>query len=271
MSIKQNMTFRRKHVSSTGFRQPKNQHGVSLIELMVGITVGLIILAGVVTVVAKTSFSGLENIRSVQLNQQLRGAMDVMHRELQRAGYVNSWTPGSTSVATGFDTAAIALFGSVTLGGACAGGVCDCILYSYDRYPDGAPDGAQGTSGAGFELFGFRLNNGVIQRRTSGDPQACNSGGWQPMTDASVTVTALGFELDTDDEVVYEIVGDGVDLDGDGFADCQSTETCLARRKVNISINGELTSDSDLDFDLRTSVDIRQEVKIKNDHYYVAP
>ena len=256
--MKQDMTPRRKNIISPGFRQAKNQRGVSLIELMIGITVGLIILAGVVTVVARTSFSGLENVRSVQLNQQLRGAMNNIHRELQRAGYVEAWTPGAASVSVGLDDDAIALFGTVTLGGTCAGGVCDCILYSYDRYPDGAPDGAQGTSGGDFELFGFRLNNGVIQRRTSGDPQACNSGTWQPMTDASVTVTTLGFEQDAADSTIYEILGSD-------DASCDSTDTCLSRRKINISIDGELASDSTI------TLQIRDEVKIKNDHFYVEP
>ncbi len=235
-------------------RRAKKQTGFSLIELMIGITVGLIILAGVVTVVTKTSFSGLENIRSVQLNQQLRNTMHIMHKELQRAGYVEAWTPGSSTVALGLDTAAIALFGTVTLGGTCATGVCDCILYSYDR----DSDRVQGTSGTGFELFGFRLNNGVIQRRTSESPQSCGGSGWQPMTDPGVNVTALGFEQDAADAIVYEI-------NGNVNGTCETGETCLARRKINISIDAELSSDSTI------TAELRDQVKIKNDHYYVAP
>ena len=179
----------------------QRQRGVSIVELMMGIAIGLIILAGVITVVAKTSFSGLENIRAIQLNQQLRGTMDLMRRELQRAGYVEAWTPGAATLAAGIDTAAMALFGTVTLGGTCSSGVCDCILYSYDRNSDGDQGIGSGTAGSGqntdnFEMYGFRLNSNIIQIRKSGNTHGCSSGTWEGITDGSVKITALGFELD---------------------------------------------------------------------------
>jgi len=236
------------------------QGGVSLIELMIGITVGLIILAGVVTVVAKTTFSGLENVRAVQLNQQIRGTMDLIRRDLQRAGYVEAWTPGSATVTTStLDMDAINTFGTVTLTGTCTttGGVttCTCILYSYDRNADGV----KGDSGAGFELYGFRLNNGAIETRRSGTTHNCTSGQWWDLTDASVNVTALGFEHDLLDSTTYYINGTG-----NGSTACPSGEVCLDRRKINISVTAELSSDS------AVKVQISNEVKIKNDHYYTA-
>lgn len=252
---------------SQWFKGSVRQAGVSLIELMIGITVGLIILAGVVAIVAKTTFSGLENIRAVQLNQQIRGTMDIIRRDLQRAGYVEAWNPGAVDVDSGLDIAAINIFGTVTLG-SCSSGVCTCILYSYDRNADGEQGIGSGTPGASqntdnFELYGFRLNDnsngdGGIEMRLGGSPSSCTSGTWQDLTDASVTVTALSFELDSADATIYAI------SDGDGDGVCDSAEVCYARRKINISISAELTSDS------AVKVQISNEVKIKNDHYYTA-
>jgi type II secretory pathway component PulJ len=240
------------------------QQGVNLIELMIGITVGLVILAGVVTVVAQTSFSGLENVRSVQMNQQSRGAVDLMRRDLQRAGYVQAWTPGSATVIAGLDMDAVDIFGTITLGGTCAGAVCTCILYSYDRDEDGDQGvGTSGTAGTGqdddnFELYGFRLNGGAIEMRTAGDTHACNSGTWEDITDASVNVTALTFEQDTSDSTIYAIS----DEDGDGV--CDVGEVCYAQRKININVDAQLTSDATITFE------VREEIKVKNGHYYTS-
>ena len=43
------------------------ERGISLVELLVGLAVGSLIVAGALTVFAKISFSGLENTRMVRL------------------------------------------------------------------------------------------------------------------------------------------------------------------------------------------------------------
>jgi type IV pilus assembly protein PilW len=63
------------------------QLGLSLIELMVAILIGLIILVGVVQVVisSKTSFLGQEEMSFIQENS--RYAIEVIGRDIQNAGY----------------------------------------------------------------------------------------------------------------------------------------------------------------------------------------
>lgn len=225
-------------------------------ELLIGLAVGSLIVAGALTVFAKISFSGLENVRMVRLNEQLRNTLDVMHREIQRAGYVNAWPPGATTFSD-VDVAAMSAFGTVTLGGACAdtdgdgADECTCILYSYDADGDGAkPVGAD----AGKEDFGFRFNGGAVERDTT----AATCAGGEDITDGEVTITALSFELDPTSTVVE--VGD---TDGDGT--CEVGETCLARRKINIVLEGELAADPSF------TIRLRDEIKVRNDHYYIMP
>jgi type IV pilus assembly protein PilW len=72
-----------KHIS----RRAK-ELGLSIVELMVAILIGLIILAGVVQVVvtSKTSFLGQEEMSFIQENA--RYALDLIGRDLQNAGYI---------------------------------------------------------------------------------------------------------------------------------------------------------------------------------------
>ncbi|MBQ0721331.1 MAG: prepilin-type N-terminal cleavage/methylation domain-containing protein [Gammaproteobacteria bacterium] len=232
------------------------EQGVSLIELLIGLAVGAIIAAGALTVFAKINFSGIENVRMVRLNEQLRSTLDVIHRDLQRAGYVNAWQAGDTTIAD-LDFAAMNDFGTITLGGTCADGdgdgadECDCITYNYDFDKDGA------LHLGGEETFGFRLNANAVERDTVS--ATCAGGaGWQDATDGEVTISALSFELDPGSTIVE--VGNGND---DGI--CEAGETCLARRKINVVLEGELSADSDF------TVRMRDEIKVRNDHYYTMP
>ena len=257
---------------------PRKQYGYNLVELMVGIAVGLIILAGAIAVFAKLSFAGLENVRATRLNEQMRGSLNLITRELQRSGYANAWAAGSANV-LGLDTELMGLFGTVTLGGSCAdsdgdgANECDCVLYSYDLN-DSAKQGVggAGTLGAGgvdaalqdntnFELFGFRLNAGALEMRTAGDSGSytCAGGTWRDISDDDVSITALTFEAAPGDSSSSEVYG------GNGDAVQDSGEVWLLRRKINVVLSGELATDS------AVTVELRDEVKIKNDHYYTVP
>jgi len=245
---------------------PRWQRGVTLIELMIGLTVGALVMAGAITLFAKISFSGLENTRSMRLNQQLRATLDFIHRDLQRAGYVKVFDPALAASVASWDAqdpitneytgraamaATIGQFGVITIVG-------NCIAYSYDQNKDGA------LAGDGSESFGVRLNNGAVQSGTSVD--CAGAGDWEGITSAEVTVTALTFAEDAADSITYEVKGDGVDGDGDNFADCDvSGETCLHRRKINIVLTGALASDA------AVTASLRDDVKIKNDRYFVLP
>lgn len=236
----------------------RKQDGVTLVELMIGLTVGALVLAGALTMFAKIIFSGLENTRAMRLNQQLRGTLDFIHRDLQRAGYVNAFDiatwgpdingdyPGRVAMATKID-----LSGVVTIG-------ANSIEYRYDLDKDGVLDCD--------ELFGFRLNAGAVESgRGTGNP--CAVGGWQGMSSSEVTITTLTFTESVPDSITYEVVGDGVDAIAplDNFADCGSGETCLHRRKIDVVLTGELVSDATVTMTLEDSV------KIKNDRYFDMP
>ena len=203
-------------------RNVPKQRGVSLIELMLGITIALIILAGVLTVMLRVSTSGASSVQATRLNQQVRGTMDFITKELQRSGYVDwrdAWgtgtgthayadvnTDGNVDTLDFYEAVlpVIDQFGDVTLQRLSSGagtGVsgscppltdCDCVLYSYDLDGDGAQSAGQ------FELFGFRrtedAGRGRIEMRTSGTHD-CTSNGWTEISDDNVDITRFALNL----------------------------------------------------------------------------
>jgi prepilin-type N-terminal cleavage/methylation domain-containing protein len=242
-------------------RRKRYQSGVSLIELMISITIGLVLIAGVTTIYTRIGAAGSENIARTRLTQQLRASMDFMSRELRKSGYVNSWDAAGTSL-TGVNLDLIELFGPVTTGGTCTSGVCDCILYSYDANDDSKQGVGSATKGTNqnndnFELFGIKKDGDAIKLRYGGKPHACGSGSWESLTDGEVDITTLTFELDAADTVDYYVAGGSVTP-----STCVATEKCLQRRKVNIVLTGALATDDSI------TVTLEQQVAVKNDYLY---
>ena len=74
-------------MSRPSFRQA----GLSLVELMISITIGLLITAGLVTVFANSSNTQYELRRTAQQIENGRYAMDVLIQDLQVAGFYGSF------------------------------------------------------------------------------------------------------------------------------------------------------------------------------------
>jgi prepilin peptidase dependent protein B len=83
-------------------RQPA-AHGLSIVELMVGITISLFILAGASLVLTTQLDNNRRLLLEAQLQQDLRTTADMISRDVRRAGYwgrayCNVW-PGSLDLA----------------------------------------------------------------------------------------------------------------------------------------------------------------------------
>lgn len=62
------------------------QRGLSLVELLVGISVGLFVLAGATLLLSTQLGDNRRLLLETQLQQDLRATMDIITRELRRAG-----------------------------------------------------------------------------------------------------------------------------------------------------------------------------------------
>lgn len=166
----------------------QSMHGFSLIELMVALVVGLVVSGAVLAFTLASMKSNSEYILSARLTEELRNSMDLVTRDLRRAGYDED---SLKYVATGNATP----FSRMQLcndSGACstvttpATGSITCAIYAYDRTggTDGVVDLANG------EVRGMRLKQRTYEGRTVGVIEYAVSAGSLPTcSDASPDYT----------------------------------------------------------------------------------
>jgi prepilin peptidase dependent protein B len=146
----------------------RRQRGVSLVELMVAIVLGMLVIAASLALYANTFGVNASALRVARLNNELRAVMTAVTRDLRRAGY------------NGAASAALANpFGGLTLS---ASGTQ--ITFTYDLDSNGALGSA--------EQFGYRFSSasGLIQSTTNGT-------NWEAVTDPG-RIWITGFVV-TDD------------------------------------------------------------------------
>ena len=66
---------------------PQRQAGLSLVELLVGATIGLFLVGGAAKLFIDSIGDTRRMIIETRVNQDLRAAADLMARDLRRAGY----------------------------------------------------------------------------------------------------------------------------------------------------------------------------------------
>lgn len=71
------------------FRAGSVMRGFSLIEMMVAMAIGLIVMAGAITVIVAISQSNSETIQSTRLTQELRALATVIANDIKRARHLN--------------------------------------------------------------------------------------------------------------------------------------------------------------------------------------
>ena len=197
----------------------RSMGGFSLIELMVALVVGLVVSGAVLAFTLASMKSNSEYILSTRLTQELRNSMDLVTRDLRRAGYdETSLQYVATGNATPFSrmqlcNASGACNAATATGTVLATAPITCAIYAYDRSPSGTPGVVDLGNG---EVRGMRWKQrtyngrsvGVIEYAVSsgslptcGDaspdyttyPPTCN-GAWCALSDpAKLDITALSF------------------------------------------------------------------------------
>lgn len=208
-------------------RPAQSQRGLSLVELMVGIALGLFIVAGATMVVSTQLGDNRRLLLETQVNQDLRAAADIVTRELRRAGYwpladQSVWTPTSNPQQSPYlDIAPTA-------------GVSSQVDYRYRR--DSGEDGP----------FGFKLEAQTLKSRFG-------AAGWQELTDPkTLRVTAFSVEPRNGPAIPLPCPN----LCPDGTDDCWPT---LTVREFVIDIAGEAVADPAVQRTLRTVVRLRND------------
>ena len=224
------------------------QRGLSLVELMVGMAIGLFIVAAATLVVTNQLGENRRLLLEAQVQQDLRAAAEIMAREIRRAGSVNdddvrsvAWFPGTPGVLRN----AFAPIGIGSAAGVFGATAADCtgICFNYVR--------AAGVVGP----FGYRRQERTVGGRTVGVVQT-NLGGiagsnWQDLTDPNtLDVTELTFtELLPEADFPPPVLACPDDCPGGG-QDCWPR---LRVREIGVRISGRALRDDAV----RRTVEIR--------------
>lgn len=157
----------------------RHSRGISLVELMVGIAVGMIVVAGASVMLVNQVNEHRRLMLETQVQQDLRASADLILRELRRAGYrgikqEGVWTPSTPAAAASYSVTTPTVTTPIS------------TLVTY-RYSKDAVDTAADVFDENTEQFGFRRIANVLQFRLG-------SGGWQPLTDPG-TVLITNFNV----------------------------------------------------------------------------
>ncbi|WP_027854017.1 PilW family protein [Marinobacterium litorale] len=271
------------------------QAGMSLIELMIAIFVGLIVVAGALTVYVNTVSSSSSTLKMSMLNQELSTLMSVMAMDIRRAGYSGLITtspvldngfqvdatpedpsdPSDPDIGKQMITRVIDTYGDdgsditdvVSAPGANSPG--ECILYAYDANLDGNADNS--------EFIGFRLVSGAVDMRNSvtdasaivdnndgggaNYPDSCAdaSGSWETVTDDElIEITELTFNLD---KSTCLNTTDSAKADCYDAANTPATgDITIENYVVTIRIAGQLKNDPIVRAELEQDVQIRNAI-----------
>ena len=213
--------------------------GMSIVELLIGVAIGLFILAGASAMFVSNVTNSRRLLIEARINQDLRATMDLVTRDLRRGGYWgNSLTgtlaSGSTSVTQANPYSSVAMTGSSQVD----------YAYTRDATENNALD-------AGTEQFGFRLDTTTraIQMRLGGT--------WQTLTNTDIlSIRDTGFTI-TPTETTIDI-----------RAACAKTctDTLLAPscprvqvRTYNIVLTGISKTDTAVSRTLRSQVRVRND------------
>ncbi|AOX99658.1 prepilin-type N-terminal cleavage/methylation domain-containing protein [Jeongeupia sp. USM3] len=143
----------------------RRQSGLSLIELMIAMAIGLLLL-GAAAAIGLNSLSGSrDGLRSIVLQQELQSVMTIVTRELRRAGYnaLSTDDPSDTS----------RQFRKIWFDAPATGGSNDytCAVFRYDRAV--IPLGGAAPTGAGVVVAGEVTGFHFVQTDT-GTPSRSN-------------------------------------------------------------------------------------------------
>lgn len=153
------------------------ERGLSIVELLVGVAVGLFLVAGAVTLFVSNLGNSRQMLLEARVNQDLRAAADLIARDLRRAAYWGNSLAGTVASGSGSTTTPNPYRAITTTGSS--------VEYNLSRDAAGADNNTLDNN----EQFGFQRavqsGMGVVQMKLGAD-------NWQTVTDPqTIDVTAL--------------------------------------------------------------------------------
>ncbi len=216
----------------------KDQRGLSLIELMLGIAVGLFVLASASTVMVSQISEHRRLTLETRTEQDVRAVAELMQRELHNAGgWPNAWRSLWSEANPNPIPNPYAPV-SISEGG-------QRLEFRVSQAMVSRANPEDNVYSAATELRGFALSDGVLRGRIGG--------AWQPLTDPE-TLRIANFQASLNETA--SALPSACAKPCDGLANCPPTVTI---REVRIQLDAEAAHDPrvkrSLDFQVRLQAD----------------
>lgn len=212
--------------------------GFITIDLLIGLSIGLIISASLLAIWLQLQISTSKSLSLIRFNQDLQAIIHVMAGDIRRAGYW-AWTPLSMQPIS--QNPFMTPTNAITIDKANATETdASCLIYSYDLNQDGQLGGAL------VEQFGFRLHNQAIEMRTGGSTFSCSAGSWQDISQTDLVITTLNFSIEN--KIIYPITG------------CVTALPCITRQLLSITLIAHSASHAAQTTTLKHTITIRNDL-----------
>lgn len=132
-------------------KSAKNQAGVTLVEMMIGLALSMIVVSSMVLLMSNSLASASRIIQMTQLTDDLRNSMSMVSRDIRRANYSANAYRCYANSDCGADGSANQVNATIE---------SDCLIFNLDRDQDG--DATEDDAG-GFRLVDNGSGIGVIE------------------------------------------------------------------------------------------------------------
>ncbi len=235
--------------------------GFSLVELMIGLFVGLFVIGGSISYYAASVGNSADILGLGRLHQDLAAVSQILAGDLRRAGYWNRSQTTLEPTENPFmaDPYLLAISADQK-----------CITYAYDRTNNGVVNDD--------ELFGISWDstNKTIRMLNSGIAGAdCTGGRWEAVTDPNVMLIT-NFKADfagsrcvntdiTPTATLATAAANATTLPCDSAAAQPTGDKIIESQQVNFTITAQLVDDS------AVTLTLSQSVAVNNQRLYLAP
>jgi len=243
--------------------------GFTLVELMVALVAGLIVSAAALSFFFSSMKSNGEYVQSTRLTQELRNTLDLITRDLRRAGYDDDGLAyvGNPHLSP-FTPICIATTAAPTVCVA-SGASGDCVVYAYDRtFPDGSATAA-GTAGTldlgNGEVRALRMRSRTVNGVSVGVIEYARSEGTTRPACGGASPDYSSFPAACDATSLWCPLSDPTRIDVSQLeitnrsAQIGVNPSAVMSRKVDIKIVGRLAGSTEIVRDAQTSLKVRSD------------
>lgn len=171
------------------YRYRSGQTGLTLIELMISLVLGLIVVGATIALAVSLMRSNNETIRSTRLTQELRAAADVVTTEIRRARSLSDPLANVGQGAAAFTTCN-AIYPAAT------DGVQSCILFAYECNPQ---------NGSGTYHM-IRRNGAALEMSAGNTALTCASAG-NRLNSPELAITTANFSTTAEGAIQFTLEG----------------------------------------------------------------